>query len=387
LWTSQPEEDITYWCYGDGKVFCAGLDYHLWALDIKTGKVLWSRQSPSILGRYHVGCYKYDRLYEESLNGMMCFDANDGTLLWQSGLLETGSFTVNFGKVVAVQTRTYLWCWDAYDGHLVWKYLPVRQIPHPCGPGAPGQCNHTKHHMGFYSPISSANGYVFSTEMQKTTYGSLVPANWPGVEYPVGSGIRYWVNFLNEPATCHAGENEFVCINIETGDVVWRLGYGWPYSANVGTEAVPAYEGPDFGHPMIADGKIYGIEQPYSGHTGVGTSRPELNPGITDPSLKGVFFKPLLANYWRPGRVYCIGPGPASLSTSIDVQQVKASEKATISGTLTDLSPACTGTPAPAVPIILRWTLPDGSSGFITTVKTDKDGKFTYDWVPYTQGQ
>jgi hypothetical protein len=222
--------------------------------------------------------------------------------------------------------------------------------------------------------------------MQKTTYGNLVPANYQGIEYPEGSGTHYWVNHLDVEATCHAGENEFVCINIETGELQYRLGYGWPFSPNVGTEAAPAYEGPDFGQPMVADGKVYGIEQPYSGHTGVGTSRPELNPGITDPSAKGEYFKPLLANYWRMGRVYCIGPGPSVLTAATDVAELRAGEQMTFTGSLTDLSPASPGAPAPHVPIVLKWTLPDGSSGIINTVTTDSDGEFTYSWVPYKSG-
>jgi outer membrane protein assembly factor BamB len=387
MWTSETNEDINSWTYGQGKLFLCGLDYHMWAVDVQTGQELWSRQLPALSSRYHVGSPMYDKLYIQSHNGFWCYDQNNGDLLWHSGLLDTGRFAVGFGKVVAMQTRTYMWCWDAYDGHVVWKYLATRDIPHPCGPGAPGECNHTSHHIAFYAPAISSNGYVYATTMQKTTYGNLVPANYEGIEYPEGSGVYYWVNHLDVEATVHAGENEFVCLNLETGEVQWRLGYGWPYSPNVGTEAVPAYEGPDFGQPMVSDGRVYGIEQPYSGHTGVGTSRPELNPGITDPEAKGAYFKPLLANYWRRGRIYCIGPGPSVLSAAADVSNVRAGKTVTFSGSLTDLSPASPGEAAAHVPIVLRWTLPDGSSGIINTVTSDTEGKFTYNWVPYEQGE
>jgi outer membrane protein assembly factor BamB len=386
LWTGEPEEDIASFTYGDGKLVLCGLDYHMWCLDAQTGRKLWSRQIASLSSRYHVGVIMYGNAYIQSHNGFWCYSMADGSTLWHSGLLDTGRFAVGFGRVVAMQTRTYTWCWDAYDGHVIWKYLPVRDIPHPCGPGAPGQCNHTSHHISFYAPSIGANGYAYVTSMQKTTYGALVPANYQGVEYPVGSGTYYWVNPLNRNATAHAGENEFVCINIYTGEVVWRVGHGWPYGPNTGTAAKPAYAGPDMGQSIIGDGRVYGIEQPYSSHTGVGTSRPELDPGITNP--KGAWFKPLLANlFWYPGRVYCFGAGPTVLTASVATPQVKATEIATFSGSLTDLSPAYPGTPAPTVPITIRWTLPDGSKGIIDTVTTDKDGKWTYSWIPYTPGE
>jgi outer membrane protein assembly factor BamB len=231
LWVSEAFEDVNSATYGDGKLFVCGLDWVMHCLDINTGAILWETNLKALNSRYHAGIYAeyggVKRIILQGHNGLWGYDPDTGELLWHSGLQDTGRMAYGFGKVLAFQTRVQLWCWDIADGHCVWKYLPVREVPHPCGPagvGGPpdyntdypnyGGCNHTNHHISYYCPTVAANGLVYTTVMQKTTYCTIAAPNFPGVLH---EGKRYWVNPLNEVAIFHPGENEMVCNDIHTG--------------------------------------------------------------------------------------------------------------------------------------------------------------------------
>jgi hypothetical protein len=138
------------------------------------------------------------------------------------------------------------------------------------------------------------------------------------------------------------------------------------------------------GQPIVADGKLYGIEEPYSGHTGVGSSRPEVAPGMGTTGVpEGEWAKPYITNlFWDEGRVYCIGPGPTELKVSTDKIKISAGQTVMISGSAVDLSPYDPGIPATGLPITLSYVMADGSRGAIATVKTGMDGMFTYGWNP-----
>jgi outer membrane protein assembly factor BamB len=391
-WVSEPFEDLVGPAvYGDGRIYVRGQNYDLVAFDARTGATVWRTFVKSI-NRYYLVYSEYDgvkRLLVDSLDGIYAYEPATGKQVWKGGNSPTAEIAAGFGKVIAMQTRTYTWCWDLKDGHLVWKHLPMRYIPHPCGPAGVGgppdysgvehTCNHTNHHLSYYCPTISANGYVYVTTLQKTTYCTIAPPNFPGVLY---EGKRYWVNPFDVPAIYHPGENEFVCLDVHTGQEVWRVNYeNVLYGANVGTEANPAYAGPDMGFPMVADGKVYGIEQPYSGHTGVGTSRFEVDPGPTNPV--GEWAKPYITNLdWYLGRVYCYGPGPTELKVSTDKIKASAGETVTILGSANDLSPADPGVPATRLPVNLSYRRADGTEGAIAAMKTDKNGKFSYAWKP-----
>jgi hypothetical protein len=208
----------------------------------------------------------------------------------------------------------------------------------------------------------------------------LLPPNYKGVEYPIGSGKYYWANPNPYPVIAHTGENEFVCLDATTGKVIWRVGWGWPYGPMVGTADNPTYAGPDMGHPVIADGKVYGVEEPYSGHTGIGTSRQETDPLGRYPSSIPKYH---ISHDWY-GRVYCFGPGPVQMTVSTDRMTVSAGATVTISGTAVDMSPATPLTPAKELPIYLSYT--GAAQGAIATVTTDKNGEFSVKWTPSTAG-
>jgi outer membrane protein assembly factor BamB len=283
------------------------------------------------------------------------------------------------GKVYFLETRTGVLCLDANDGHVVWRYAPTRKIPHLCGQSGPGDCNHTMHH-GMYYRAAIADGKLYATTNQKTTYATLLPPNYPGVEY---EGVNYWVNPNPYPVIAHTGENEFVCLDAETGKILWRVEYGWPYGPNTGTDGKPAYAGPDMGYAVIADGKVYGVEQPYSGHTGIGSSRPECDPLARYPSSIPKYH---ISHDWYTGRVYCFGPGPVELSVSTTSPMVTTGQSIEITMTATDMSPAMDMAPAEHLPINLKYISSTGDSGHIANVKTNAEGTASIMWTVPVSG-
>jgi outer membrane protein assembly factor BamB len=365
--------------YKNGRIFSWGdtSDFHMTCWDAKTGEIIWTRYVP-------VACSGSDsgiddqRIYLTTYSGLYCFSQETGDILWKRPGLECGAgIAVAYGKVYYYETRTYLHCLDATDGHVIWRYAPVRKIPHLCGQSGPGDCNHTMHHQAYYR-CAVAAGKVYATTMQKTTYGTLLPPQYPGIEY---EGVNYWANPYSFPVLAHTGENEFVCLDAETGEVIWRVAHGWPHGPNVGTRQVPAYAGPDMGHTIIADGKVYGIEETYSCHTSIGSGRPETDPLMRYPESIPKYH---ISHDWYTGRVYCFGPGPVQMTVSTDLPTVSAGQTVKISGTAVDMSPASPMTPAVNLPIRLSYV--GEAQGSIGAVTTDVNGEFSVNWTPSTAG-
>jgi outer membrane protein assembly factor BamB len=154
--------------YKNGRIFSWGdtSDFHMTCWDAKTGEIIWTRYVP-------VACSGSDsgiddqRIYLTTYSGLYCFSQETGDILWKRPGLECGAgIAVAYGKVYYYETRTYLHCLDATDGHVIWRYAPVRKIPHLCGQSGPGDCNHTMHHQAYYR-CAVAAGKVYATTMQK----------------------------------------------------------------------------------------------------------------------------------------------------------------------------------------------------------------------------
>jgi outer membrane protein assembly factor BamB len=367
--------------YNNGKVFSFGdtTSFQLTCYDARTGEILWTRWLPVAVGLYTRACGFYNEgLFLTTYSGIYCFSQETGDLLWKRPGLECGAgIAIAYGKIYFYETRTYLHCLDATDGHVVWRYAPTRKIPHLCGQSGPGDCNHTMHHHAYYR-CAVAAGKIYATTMQKTTYGTLLPPNYPGVEY---EGVNYWVNPNPFPVIAHTGANEFVCLDAETGEVIWRVAHGWPYGPNAGTIQAPAYAGPDMGHTIMADGKVYGIEETYSCHTSIGRGRPETDPLARYPESIPKYH---LSHDWYTGRVYCFGPGPVQMTVSTDLTTASSGQTVKISGTAVDMSPASPLTPAAKLPIHLSYM--GEAQGSIGTVTTNVNGEFSFNWAPSTAG-
>jgi hypothetical protein len=165
----------------------------------------------------------------------------------------------------------------------------------------------------------------------------------------------------------------FVCLDASTGALIWDTN-GW----------FDAYL------PSIADGNLYGYDDIIS-----------RSPFMCDYK----YFTGIGAY------IYCIGMGPTEFSElSVDQASVTVGETVTISGQLLDISPGFVGPPpitpvtsgppyylksgppdhdgvhAANVPVNITYVGSDGVRRPIAYVKTDSEGRFSYEWTPYVEG-
>jgi outer membrane protein assembly factor BamB len=363
-------------------LFCERPRLNMTAYDARTGTKLWEVPLPgeSFIRVAADGKVFCSARWGSAGSGVYAFSQETGELLWQTPMGTTVARGYYDGLLFTSTTRTYWQAYDANDGHVVWRYGPIRDIPHWAGGTI--DCNHTNQHSMFYE-LAIADGKIYATSMQRTTYGSLLPPEYPGIEYPEGSGVYYWQNPNPFPAIAHTGENEFVCLDAYTGKVNWRVTYGWPYGPNTGTADSPAYAGPDMGFPLIADGKVYGVEMPFSSHTAIGDNRPEIDPLNRYPESIPKFY---ITHTWYPGRVYCFGPGPVQLSVSTASPMVTTGQNVEITVTGVDMSPAMKLTAAKNLPISLSYVSSTGSSGHIANVETCDAGEASVSWTVPVSG-
>jgi len=112
--------------YGDGKVFTGSFENLQYALDAKTGKVIWATptKGPMIFtGSYAEGMYFKGGSDD---NTMYCFNATTGEVIWRyrpdtDGYFVTGS-AVAYGLVYSMNKDGYLYAFNMYTGEVVWKY-------------------------------------------------------------------------------------------------------------------------------------------------------------------------------------------------------------------------------------------------------------------------
>ena len=165
--------------YGDGKVFAGSYEPHQIALDAKTGKVLWDKETKGSMlfsGSYYQGKFFRGGTHD---NTLYSFDANNGDILWTfNPKTEDGYFCVGpataYGIVYALNKDGYLYALNATNGDLVWKYR---------GPGT----------LMFPGTPTVADGKVYATTGQTASY------------------------------TGGQGASEFACLDAYTGTVIWKL--------------------------------------------------------------------------------------------------------------------------------------------------------------------
>jgi outer membrane protein assembly factor BamB len=186
--------------YGDGKVFAGSYEPHQIALDAKTGKVLWDRETKGSMlfsGSYYDGKFFRGGTHD---NTLYCFDANNGDTLWTfTPQTEEGYFCVGtataYGMVYSMNKDGFLYALNVTNGDVVWKYQGPSTLMFP---GTP----------------TVADGKVYATTGQTASY------------------------------TGAAGSAEFSCLDAYTGVVIWQL----PVEAYAPRESV-----------VIAYGNLYMI--------------------------------------------------------------------------------------------------------------------------------
>jgi len=165
--------------YGDGKIFTGSFENMQFALDAKTGKILWTTNTkgPMIFtGAYADGMYFKGGSDD---NTMYCFNASTGEIIWRyrpdtDGYFVTGC-AVAYGMVYEMNKDGYLYAFDMYTGEVVWKYKGPNDSL--MWPGMP----------------SVADGKIYVT---------------------TGEAAQY-----NKPL----GTSEFSCLDAYTGQQLWKF--------------------------------------------------------------------------------------------------------------------------------------------------------------------
>ena len=205
----------------------------------------------------------------------------------------------------------------------------------------------------------------------------------------------------------------------DTGAIVWHFQAQAPAFETPYTMANGTSEYSFTGSPLIADGKLYidNNEHTPSAPYTRGWSAWCIN--MTDGSMIYKLDEPMVAGAMADGYttysdgydgiMYVVGKGPSQTTVQAPQVAITEGQKAVITGTVTDLTPAQKGTPAisdasmgawmsymylqspmPAdvtgVPVSIDAIDPNGNAQHIGTVVSDASGAFGCTWTPTLTG-
>jgi quinohemoprotein ethanol dehydrogenase len=233
---------------GDGKLYTTGSWSVVFALDARTGRLLWKwdPEVPRAFGQKAccdvvnrgVALYR-GRVYVGTLDGrLVALDATTGNPAWSVLTVDptrpytiTGAPRVVKGKVIIGNggaeygVRGYVSAYDADTGALAWRFYTV--------PGDPAK--------GFESPAIERAAKTWTGEWWKVGGGGTV---WDSLAYDPTLDLLYvgtgngspWNRRIRSPG---GGDNLYVssilALRPDTGDLVWHYqttpGESWDYTA------------------------------------------------------------------------------------------------------------------------------------------------------------
>jgi outer membrane protein assembly factor BamB len=125
LWTFKAEDSIflSSAVIADGKVFVGDGDGSFYALDLATGRKLWS--APSDIGFTAAAAVRDGRVYAGDSDGIFyCWDAKTGKLVWQHQTEAEINSSPNFfqDSVIVGSQDGSLYRFRCTDGKVLWKY-------------------------------------------------------------------------------------------------------------------------------------------------------------------------------------------------------------------------------------------------------------------------
>lgn len=232
----------------DGVIYAAGAWSIVYALDARSGKLLWtydpqippeaaSRQCCDMVDR---GVAVYEgRVYSAAFDGrLIALDAADGSLVWEVDTLTgdwpytiTGAPRIADGKIIIgnsgadLGVRGYVSAYDAASGELAWRFFTV--------PGNPAD--------GFENKAMEMAAATWTGQWWRyggggTVWDSIASDPELGLVYiGVGNGSP-WPRDIRSP---DGGDNLFlasiVALDAATGEYVWHYqttpGETWDYTA------------------------------------------------------------------------------------------------------------------------------------------------------------
>ena len=225
-----------FWPYGsidaspvvaNGVVYVGsdGSPYNLFALNARTGDVLWQAKTSSPVSKDGAIALANGVLYIAADNGVEARDANTGALLWQQSLLTSSGLAVADGMVY-VSTESYSVCGlDAGTGKVLWTYY----TGYNWYPSTPAAVNNVVYAGTGESHLLALNAKTGKLIWKAATDGAVnfPPAVANGVLY-VATGTGISSGYLE-------------ALTASTGALIWEYGIGDQTRA-----------------PVVANGVVYG---------------------------------------------------------------------------------------------------------------------------------
>ncbi|MBN2330910.1 MAG: PQQ-binding-like beta-propeller repeat protein [Candidatus Aenigmarchaeota archaeon] len=122
------ESSPVYW---KGMIFAGSFDRNMYALDAKSGELRWKYECMDKVNS--MACIDNGRIYFASKDqNVYCCDARNGSLIWKFHTQdEIGSSpAVHDGKVYIGSFDKVFYCIDARNGRLVWKFVTQGEVYH-----------------------------------------------------------------------------------------------------------------------------------------------------------------------------------------------------------------------------------------------------------------
>lgn len=232
----------------DGIMYAAGAWSIVYALDARSGKLLWTYDPKISADAASIQCcdmvdrgvavYK-GRVYVAAFDGrLIALQASDGSVIWETNTVTddwpytiTGAPRIADDKIIIgnsgadLGVRGYVSAYHADGGELAWRFFTV--------PGDPAK--------GFESPAMAMAAKTWKGEWWRYGGGGTV---WDSIAYDPALNLVYigvgngspWPQDIRSPG---GGDNLFlssiVALNASTGEYVWHYqttpGETWDYTA------------------------------------------------------------------------------------------------------------------------------------------------------------
>lgn len=212
--------DVTAPVYHEGKVFFAYVDGRLVAVDVKSGKEVWTRRlaghlesSPmAVGGTLYLGTDK---------TNVVAVRAEDGKVLWQfnSPAAIKASPSFHDGRLFVADYESGMFCLDAKDGKLLWRTNTSKVAPFGRG--------------GFYSSPAVAFGRVYAARDDGTVYAFNERSGKVEWAFPTDNfiyGSPAVARVPGTPPSVYIGsyDEHFYALDARSGKQRWRYDVGGP---------------------------------------------------------------------------------------------------------------------------------------------------------------
>jgi outer membrane protein assembly factor BamB len=213
----------------DGVLYFISANYNLYAVDAKTGKLLWKFKTEGILLESSP-CHWEGRIYFGSYDqNLYCVDAKTGELKWKfrtQGGIDVAP-CISSGRVYFGSWDQCVYCLDAESGQLVWKFRTQGEI----------DSNPTVHEGKLYIGSYDKNLYCLDAGTGSLVWKFVTQGEFH-MKNPtlIHEGVVYAASF----------DNNLYAIDAGTGRMLWKFRtgmYGNPSS------------------PIMHDGRIYHVSR------------------------------------------------------------------------------------------------------------------------------